>query len=68
MSLTYHDIEQARIDAQQTLAKADQATRQAAQLIKGRLRSAGVPSWVLEELKRELKDYNMHTGQWRERK
>jgi hypothetical protein len=68
MALTYHEIQQARIEAEQTIARADKATRHVARLIQGRLRASGIPGYVLEELKRELRDYNMHTGEWRERK
>ena len=66
--MNYLDIERARIEAEKSIKAAKKATRQAADLIKGRLRSDDVPGWVLNELKAELRDWNMHTYQWRERK
>jgi hypothetical protein len=42
MALTYHEIRQARIEAEQTIARADEAARQAARLIQGRLRASGI--------------------------
>lgn len=64
--MNYSDINQARIQAVSDIEKADIAITQAARLIKGRLRAAKVSSWVLDDLKRELKDYNMVTGLWRD--
>ena len=65
MALSYHDIEQARVEAQRTIGYADKAVRQAASLSAGRLEKAGVQGYILEELKRELKNYNIHTGCWK---
>ena len=55
------------IDAEHTIRMADIATRKVAYLIRGRLRSGDVPSSVLEDLKRELRDFNIHTGMWRKK-
>ncbi len=62
--MNYYDIEQARIEAQTTINRADQASREAARLITGRLMIAKVDCNTLEKLKRELKNYNMHTRTW----
>lgn len=62
--MNYADIQKARQDARQTISYADAAARDAAQLIVGRLRVANVSGWVLYELKRELRGFNMKTGQW----
>lgn len=64
LEMNYADIQKARQDARQTISYADAATRDAAQLIVGRLKVANVSGWVLYELKRELKSFNMKTGQW----
>lgn len=50
-------------DARRTLEHADQLAQQLARLLQGRLRK--VHSWTLKGLKRELRDFNMHTGKWR---
>jgi len=63
--MNYSDVEKARVEAIKTLELADNAIRHAADLIKRRLRSSRVRWPVLDELKRELKDYNMRTGKWK---
>jgi len=63
--ITYGNISAARRRAEQEIEMADCAIRQAADLIRGRLKVAGVQCWVLEDLKKELKNYNMHTGEWK---
>lgn len=65
MSLTYWDIQKAREEAVRSLETADRAVRQASNLIAGRLKASSVPSHVLEQLKKELRDYNMQTGEWK---
>ena len=63
--MNYSDIRLAREQAQRDIYRADEAIRQAAQLIAGRLKSSRVQGSVLEELKRELRDYNMKTYSWK---
>lgn len=65
MNIDYSDIHAARRNAEQQIRMADAATRDAAALVKGRLRVANVPGHVLAELKRELKDFNAHTYRWK---
>lgn len=65
--MNYQDIRLARETAQREIDAADRAVSQAAQLIVGRLRSSGTNGWILEELKRELKDYNIKTYSWIDR-
>ena len=50
--------------ARNTLENADQVAGSIAILLPGRLRHCS--STVLEKLKKELKDYNIHTGQWKD--
>lgn len=63
--MDFHDIHQARRDAEDQIRMADAAARMAAKLAAGRLQVANVPGPVLCELKRELARYNMHTGEWK---
>lgn len=62
--MNYYDVDQARREAENTLRQADRAIREAADLIRHRLRSSSVRDPVLCDLKRELQQYNMHTGKW----
>lgn len=64
--MNYRDIRVARDQAEQDIERADQAVREAVKLITGRLKSAGVRWNYLDELKRELKDYNMQTNCWKD--
>lgn len=64
--MNYNDVNIARDNALRTLNNADIAVRQAANLITNRLRSSGVSGSVLCELKKELKNFNMHTCQWKD--
>ena len=52
-------------DAKLTLQRADRVTGTMASIIRGRLRQGNIPSYVLADLKRELNNYNMHTGKWK---
>lgn len=64
--MQYSDIRQARVQAQGEVLKADTAVRGAVELIAGRLKVANVAPWLLRNLKRELKDFNMRTDEWKE--
>jgi len=50
-------------EARQTMRAADQQASAMASILRGRLRH--VPNYVLDDLKRELRDYNMNTGKWK---
>lgn len=50
-------------EARDVLRNADEVAGQIAGLLPGRLRH--VQTWVLQDLKRELKDFNAHTGEWK---
>lgn len=60
-------MESALNEAEATLRRADMCSDQMARLLKGRLRKVRGYG-LLKELKAELKDYNAHTGQWKETK
>lgn len=66
MAISYHEIEQARVEALRQLRIADKATRHAAELCSGRLRVSDIPEWTLKELKKELSKFNAHTGKWKD--
>jgi len=52
-------------EAKRTISIADQHIAAMARIIAGKLRSGGVSDYVLEQLKVELRDYNIHTSSWR---
>ncbi len=64
--MTYQEMLEAQRDAEQTIRNGDRAVRALAKLTVGRLRLADVDRNVCEKLKRELKDFNMQTLQWKE--
>lgn len=57
------DMQVAINEAQKTLSQADRVAQQMGRLLQGRLKN--ISPYVLEQLKRELRDFNMHTGKWR---
>lgn len=61
MKLT--DMENAIEEAETILRRADMTASKMARLLTGRLRK--VNTWILKDLKRELKDFNAHTGEWK---
>lgn len=61
MSLT--DMEQAISAADAELQRADAVASSLARLLRGRLRKVG-SAWLLADLKRELKSFNIHTKSW----
>lgn len=63
MSSIFDEMRQAVAEARSTMAAADTVADGMADLLCGRLRH--VSPYRLEKLKRELRDFNMHTGQWK---
>ena len=59
------DMEMAVCNARLTLRNADKQVSEMARLITGRLRKCGVGWSALSELKKELKDFNIHTSTWK---
>lgn len=55
-------------EAKATISRADLEVGRMASMIAGRLRNGRVHCGALEELKRELKDYNIHTRSWKDQK
>lgn len=60
------DVYKAKEDARRTINRSDEVARGVARLLAGRLRVADIPKTVCATLKRELRDFNMHTFQWKE--
>lgn len=71
--MNYDDILGARRNAESAIRFADEAAKGAAMLAAGRLRQ-GIPNpdyWsadrdALTKLKRELRDFDMRTGRWKQ--
>lgn len=63
--INFDQMVQAVEQAHNTIKRADMVAGNMARILKGRLRTANVPSHVLSDLKRELANFNMHTGQWK---
>lgn len=66
MAMTITQMEQSLEDARITMARSDAVAGQLASMLRGMLRSANIPSYVLKDLKKELANFNMHTGTWKE--
>lgn len=62
--MTYDEMARAIRDAKNTMELADLAANRSAELLEGRLRR--VSCGRLARLKRELRDFNIHTGKWKE--
>lgn len=52
-------------EAERTLSAARLATDRMAGLVAGNLRSGEVHPYILDRLKRELREYNIQTGKWK---
>lgn len=65
MSIDYHDIYLARVQAEDQIKTADNAVQSAAKLVAGRLRIASVNPYVLQRLKRELAQFDAVKRQWK---
>ena len=66
MSLTFNEMEEAIRDAQEVIRQFKFKINTMAELIAGNLRSGRVDSWTLDQLKKELKNYNMCTHCWKD--
>lgn len=58
------EVRQAVERAKREIYRADQLVSAMADLCAGKLQSAGVAHGVLAQLKKELANYNIHTGKW----
>lgn len=62
--VTIRDMRIAVDRAKYTLDNADDVASDLARLLQGRLRH--VSPYILKKLKKELRDFNMHTGNWKD--
>jgi len=60
---TLYEIRRSIHEAGQTLKNADDEAECMALILRGRLRK--VPSWVVQELKKELTQFNSKTREWK---
>lgn len=63
--MNFTEMTEAVRDAKSTINRADNFVCNMADMIVGRLRTANISGYVLKKLKRELRDYNIHTGTWK---
>lgn len=61
---TFDEMDAAVQDAERTLRVADGLATRIARFLIGRLRKVNSP-WILADLKRELKDFNMQIQKWK---
>ena len=66
MSFTFDEMEEAVSAARITISQFEIKISAIANLIAGNLRSGKVGYWTLDELKKELKNYDMRTGCWKD--
>lgn len=62
--MNWNEMMSAVEDAERTMNNAREAARRVAKLLVGNLRH--VSDGTLKQLKRELRDYNIHTASWKE--
>jgi len=60
------DVKNAVERAKRDIYRADQCVNDMAELCAGKLQSSNVGAWALTKLKRELANFNIHTGRWKE--
>jgi hypothetical protein len=66
MNDPFDQMSNAISEAESLMKSVDKATESMAKLMVGRMRK--VSCYRLKKLKRELKDFNMHTCKWKEEK
>lgn len=60
----FDEVRAAVDEARHTLRAVDSQVDNMARLIAGRLEAASVRPYILKELKKELRGFNIHTGCW----
>lgn len=65
--MTWNEMRQAVNEARATLNAAKRFIDEMADMVAGNLRSGDVSARTLTKLKRELRDWNIHTNTWRPR-
>jgi len=64
--MNWDDFRQAFSAARNTMNQADHIANDIADMLDGRLKK--VSGYRLAKLKRQLRDFNIHTGEWRDEK
>lgn len=64
--MQFDDFQGAVAQARRTLSTADTFVGAMARMIRGKLRSGNVSNFTLTVLKRELRNYNIQTGRWKD--
>ena len=64
--MTIPEMRTAIENAKAEIARADCVAGEMASILAGRLRKSKATSTALSALKRELRDWNIHTGEWKE--
>lgn len=59
----FDEMRAALAEAENRVKAADNAAKQIARILRGRLRF--VDSWIAADLKSELRDFNAHTLKWK---
>jgi hypothetical protein len=62
------EIRAALTDANEAIAVVNRYVGNFAELCRGRLRQSHASNTALSDLKRELADWNIHTGKWKAQK
>lgn len=62
--MNWSDYAAAFQDAQYTQRLADKNSEAMANMLRNRLRATNISQNILADLKRELRDFNIHTGAW----
>jgi hypothetical protein len=61
--MKWDEMKKALDEAEQTIKIAELQINRMSRFIIGRMKK--IDSWYLCEMKRELRNYNMHTGEWK---
>ncbi len=64
--MQWSEMNHAVNEARAIIDRADLFVAQMARLIAGKLKSGDVSAWTLTELKKELRDFDMRSGDWKE--
>ena len=64
--MEWREMNEAIMDARRTINWADMVKHQMASLFAGQLQASQIGNSTLCRLKRELRNYNMNTGKWKD--
>ncbi len=67
MAITWSEMNEKYHEAQNSIRMYESKVRPMADLVAGRLQSCNVDLMTLNELKRELQNWNMHTCEWKKK-